>query len=74
MSATNPKIEIELEGGLVAAVRTTHDVGEVDYMVVDYDCEGADDERVTEDRDGREFTVDGGTSEVAPFASDSSNC
>ena len=70
MRSRDTKIEVELRGGLVAAVRTATDVGPVDYVVVDYDTDGADDDRTERDASGERYTVDGGRCAVGAFVHD----
>ena len=67
MDQTSPVIEIELSGGRVAEVRTAAAIGAVEYVVVDRDADGADDERTAHDANGDAYTIDGGTTEVEPF-------
>ena len=52
MTTRHAAIEIEIRRGLVASVRTRPSIGHVDYIVVDYDTDCADDEAVNKDADG----------------------
>lgn len=61
MDRTGTKIEIELRRGTI---------GVVDFVVVDYDSEGADDERTYTDDSGDRYVIDGGTTTVGPFVTD----
>ena len=70
MSAEEPRIEIEIRGGMVAAVRTTDAVGAVAYQVVDYDTDAADDDVTHVDGNGDRYTIDGGTTTVEEFVAD----
>lgn len=67
MTTTNSKIEIEIRGGMVAAVRTSPDVGDVGYAVVDYDTDGTDDEDTDVDASGDRYTTDGAIATVEDF-------
>ena len=72
MSADQPKIEIEIRRGMVAAVRTTDTIGAIPYQVVDYDTDWADDEDTDMDAEGHRYTSDGGTTTVEAFVTDES--
>ena len=67
MSADEPRIEIEIRRGMIAAVRTRDTVGPIPYQVVDYDTEGAD---TDVDAAGDRYSSDGGTTAIEPFVTD----
>ena len=69
MSADEAKIEIEIRGGMVAAVRTRETMGAIPYQVVDYDTDGAEDDDTDVDTAGDRYTSDGGTTTLVATVS-----
>ena len=70
MSANEPKIEIEIRGGMIAAVRTRDTIGAIPYQLVDYDTEGVDDADIGVDGDGGRYMKDGDRTSVEAFVTD----